>query len=198
MRWTPWLGRFPLAVGSRKKSPVIREARPRLETLEDRVAPAAFPTATSISAGAATFGLFNQMETVTTQTNFVAGGGLNGPASTPAQMISITDGGQTQTVPINASGQATATFTFNLFQELGTFGAHGISASYPGIPAGTDVSLQTVGSSSANGTAPGNVLGFYFQLYFDLLLFQSFTGQSASSGMGSGGSGMGGSSSSGG
>ena len=113
---------------------------------------------TTISAAAATFSLFSQMETVTTQDEFRHGDGRsNGTGTNPPQMISITDGGQTQIVPINANGQGTATFKFNLFQELSTFSSHSDQRQLSRFPDWGH--QQFVGSFTATGTAPATRRG---------------------------------------
>jgi hypothetical protein len=162
--------RSPVRGGNRKRPARQLDVRPCLESLEDRVCPSTFPTTTSISAAAPSFSLFGQSETVTTQTNVQSTGtGVNGQSTNPTQTITITDGGQSQTASVNGTGQATATFQFTLGQELlyKTYGSHAISASYPGFPSGVADANQTYGSSSASGTAPGNTLGFFFQLALD-------------------------------
>src|SRR5690242_8603960 len=115
---TRWLGRLrlsrPPARPGGKRPPRQAGLGPRLEILEDRVAPS-FATTTTASVGPATFAPFTliQTETVRTHTNVTGVGPLNG-ATTPPQTITITDGGQTQTVLIDANGNATATFHFSI------------------------------------------------------------------------------------
>jgi hypothetical protein len=170
-----WFSLFRPAPAGRKNPPVCH-VRPRLEILEDRLTPGAINTATTVSAGAPTFSLFSQTETVTTLTNFQFLGAtvaLNGPAFSPAQQISITDGGQTRLVNINSDGTASATFKFTLLQELQnrTTGAHTITATY--TPTGT-VATTNFNASTGTGTAPGNPTGFLFQLALDFYLYQAF------------------------
>jgi fibronectin-binding autotransporter adhesin len=107
-----------------------------------------------------TFGLFNQTETVSGQ---VVDGGI--PVS--GGQVTISDGGQTQTVGVNSSGGFSATFVFNLFQEFTTAGSHSIGVSFGGATVGS----TTFGSSSGNVNAPNNIFSFYFQLliFEDLL-----------------------------
>jgi hypothetical protein len=175
---------FRPAPRGRKGVAPAPEVRPRLEVLEDRLPPAQIingvNTVTSITAGAATFDLFSQTETVTVQTN-AGGTGVNGQAFPPST-VKITDGGQTQTVSLNAQGQATATFKFNLSQELQnkTYGSHSISATYGGgqaiiatIPVTNDQIVLAFQSSNGTGNAPGNSSGFFFQLYLDLAIAKS-------------------------
>jgi hypothetical protein len=166
-----WLSFFRPAPASRKGGVPVSEVRPRLEILEDRLAPVALiPTTTTISASPPTFSFFTQTETVTTQTNLsVTTKGVN------TGLVAITDGGQTQTVSVNGSGQASATFKFTLLQELQnkTFGSHPIGGSYSD-PSGV------FGSSTASGQAPGNTAGFFIQLYFDFLLFSALSGSTTS------------------
>jgi hypothetical protein len=100
-----------------------------------------------------TFGSFHQTETVKGQ--MVAGGvPVNGGT------VTITDGGVTQTVAVNAGGTFSATFTFNLFQEFSTAGAHPIGVSY----GGTTVGSTAFGSSSGSISAPNNSSTFLFEL----------------------------------
>jgi hypothetical protein len=168
-----------------KGPPPCNPVRPSLEALEERLTPfVAFPTVTSISAAAPIFSLFDQTETVTTQTNWTNGLGVTegvdgvvaslGGFPTQPQSMTITDGGQTQTVKINSTGQATATFKFNLLQELQnkTFGSHPISATFSGAPAG--VESQFWGSSTVSGTAPGNSAALLVQLFVNYYLYTNF------------------------
>ncbi len=194
-RWfrRPWFtSRTPIRTGGGKSCLQSNPVRPSLEALEDRMSPAiGFPTITSIIAGLPQFSLFSQTETVTTQTNFTDNTGVtlgvNGtqgtgtffsappPAvhtvNTQPQTVTITDGGQTQTVNVSATGQATATFRFNLLQELQqrTFSSHPITASYSGAPAGGGDQLW--GASTVSGNAPGNTTGFFFQLFIDYYIY---------------------------
>jgi hypothetical protein len=84
--------------------------------------------------------------------------------------VTITDNGQTQTVGV-ANSQATATFTFSLFQELGAVLAHTVNVNYSDT--GGDF-----GSSSSSFQAQGNLFGFLFQLLMDTAMIQAFTGSS--------------------
>jgi hypothetical protein len=80
--------------------------------------------------------------------------------------VTITDGGQTHVVPVNSSGQATTTFTFSFFQQQ--VKPHPVNASFAD-------SSGLFGSSTATTVqAPDNTIGYLFQLYFDLILFNSF------------------------
>jgi hypothetical protein len=64
-----WFSLFRSGRGGAKGGPPAPEVRPCLEPLEDRVVPALLPTNTVINPiGASIFSLFNQSETVTTQT----------------------------------------------------------------------------------------------------------------------------------
>jgi hypothetical protein len=110
MSLTGWLprrrfpSRSPVRTGKGKKLPQHTEVRPLLEILEDRLSPGTvalpnvtLPTTTTISAAAASFSLFNQTETVTTQTNFTGGGGVNG--TTWPSTVQITDGARRKPCP---------------------------------------------------------------------------------------------------
>jgi hypothetical protein len=108
------------------------------------------------------FTLFNQKETVKGQ---VTGGGI--PVS--SGQVTVTDGGQTQTVSVDSNGNFTATFTFNLAQEFTTAKSHTVTASYGGATVG-DVTFPT---SSASSNSPDNTFSLLFQLLFlDALLMQ--------------------------
>jgi hypothetical protein len=151
--------------GTRQSSPPAAEFRPCLEPLEDRVVPVVglTPTGTVINPiGASIFSLFNQSETVTTQTNIA---GTNNPATTG--QVTITDGGQTHIVPVTSSGQATTTFTFSLFQEQ--INPHPVNASF------ADSSGLFASSTANTVQAPSNTIGYLFQLYFDYYLYLSLT-----------------------
>jgi fibronectin-binding autotransporter adhesin len=99
------------------------------------------------------FGAFNQTETVKGQ---VVAGGMPVSGGT----VTVSDGGETQTVGVNSSGNFSATFVFNLFQEFSTAAAHPISVSYGGATVGS----TTFGSSSGSVGAPNNSLSFLFEI----------------------------------
>jgi hypothetical protein len=168
----PWSFLFRPAPRSRKAAPVGKEARPCLEALEDRVAPAILPvgpvpTTTTINPIAASiFSLFSQAETVTTQTNITA----TGLAATSGQ-VTITDGGQTHVVSVNSNGQASTTFTFSFFQEQ--VKPHPVNASF------SDSSGTFASNTATTVQAPDNTIGYLFQLYFDLVLYQSIVASSS-------------------
>jgi hypothetical protein len=82
----------------------------------------------------------------------------------------MVNGGQTQTVNVS-NGLATFSFTFSLFQESQTALPHLMSASY------MDNSGNFTGSSSTS-QAPGNVLGYFYQLLLTDLLVLALTGSS--------------------
>ena len=156
-----------LAPSARKASPSAASFQPRLEALEDRVVPALLtplaplPTSLVINPIAPSiFSLFTQQETVTTQTNVA---GTNLPAT--QGQVTITDGGQTQVVQVNSSGQANATFTFSFFQEMPL--PHSVGASF------TDPGNVYSPSTATSVQTPNNTFGYVFQIAFDLLLAQS-------------------------
>jgi CSLREA domain-containing protein len=107
-----------------------------------------------------TYKLLSQVETVTAQVT-------SGGQPVTSGQVTFTDHGQSKTVNVDASGTATAKFTFKLllFQEIPQ--AHPVTATFNGI--------------TATKTAPDTTLGFLFQLFFDLALFQSFTQSSMAS-----------------
>jgi hypothetical protein len=159
-----WFSLFQ--AGTRKGGPPAAEVRPSLEPLEDRVVPALIPfipTGTVINPiGPSIFSLFNQSETVTTQTNIA---GTNDPAT--AGQVTITDGGQTHIVPVTSSGQATTTFTFSFFQEQ--VKPHPVNAHF------SDSSGAFASSTANTVQAPDNTIGYLFQIYFDYYLYLSLT-----------------------
>jgi hypothetical protein len=127
------------------------------------------PTTLTITGVTDKFGLFNETEAVTAQV--ASPGGTVNRGS-----VTITDNGQTQTVGV-ANGQATATFTFSFFQELGAVLAHTVNANYSDT--GGDL-----GSSGTSFQAKGNLFGFLFQLLLDRALIQAFSGSSMGGMMG--------------
>jgi hypothetical protein len=108
------------------------------------------------------FTLLDQKETVKGQVT-------DGSIPVSGGQVTISDGGQTQTVGVDSNGNFTATFTFNLAQEFTTAKPHSVTASYGGATVG-DVTFAT---SSASANAPNNTLSLLFQLLFlDALLMQ--------------------------
>jgi uncharacterized repeat protein (TIGR01451 family) len=100
------------------------------------------------------FGTINQTETVRGQVI------ANGTPVSGGQ-VTISDGGETQTVGVDSNGGFSATFVFNFFQEyLSTAAAHPISITFDGATVGSSV----FGSSSGGVTAPDNTLSFYYEL----------------------------------
>jgi hypothetical protein len=103
--------------------------------------------------------LFTQVETVSLQV-------LNPNGSPVASgVVTITDGGVSHTVSV-VNGLASTTFTFSLFAEQPS--AHGISANFGGI--------------NASFMAPSTETQYFFQIFFDLLLFEALTGGGSSGG----------------
>jgi hypothetical protein len=136
-------------------------------TTIDVVSPTPAPTPTPTPAPATTVNIssiqdtytfFSQVETVEVQVNF-------NNNSTPVTIgsVTISDGGQTQTVGLNSTGDAFATFVFPFVSE-NPF-AHPITASYSDNAGGT-----LFASSSGTGQASDTTTQFYFQLLFDALL----------------------------
>jgi hypothetical protein len=113
----------------------------------------ALPVTVAITGVTSKFSLLSQTETVNVQVTF-----LNGRPVTGGQ-VTITDDGQTQTVGLNNSGQASATFTFQLLKGQEKPSPHTISASFSGM--GT---ILADGQGSAQ-TAK-HTLDFLFQLLF--------------------------------
>jgi hypothetical protein len=98
-----------------------------------------------------TYDLLSQFETVTVQ---VAAGGV--PVT--GGQVTFTDNGQTQTVTVKPDGQASATFTFNLFELQENPNVHTITATY------SDGTRSTLIASSGS---PNTVLDFLFQIFID-------------------------------
>jgi hypothetical protein len=99
------------------------------------------------------YGPTSQTETVTAQ---VTSGGV--PLT--SGQVTLTDGGQIQSVNVDSNGTATAAFTFNLFQAQPK--AHTISIRFGGS--------ATVAPGSTNAQAPDTTQTFYFWLLFDYQL----------------------------
>jgi hypothetical protein len=113
-------------------------------------------TTTTVTAVTSRYALFSQIEIVTARVT------ANGAAVSAGQ-VTITDGGQTQTVNVSG-GTATATFTFNLFQAQPL--AHPVTATFGGATG--------FAGSGTNFTAPSTLFGYLFQLYFDAMMLQAF------------------------
>ncbi len=100
-----------------------------------------------------TYTLFSQIETVTLQV-FDAFGNL-----LSSGQVTVTDGGQTQTVPVS-NGTAVATFKFSLFAEQP--GSHPIGVNNQGF--------------NVTFAAPSTETAYFFQILIDLLLIESLSG----------------------
>jgi uncharacterized repeat protein (TIGR01451 family) len=120
------------------------------------------PTVVNITSVTDKFGFLSQTETVIAQVT----GSNNLPANSGT--VTLTNGGQSKTVSVS-NGQATATFTFSILQELQTAYPHSITANF------MDNKGNFLGSSVAF-MAPGDPMGFFFQLAFDELLVLVLTG----------------------
>jgi uncharacterized repeat protein (TIGR01451 family) len=120
------------------------------------------PTVVNVTNVTDKFGFLSQTETVTAQVT-----GSNGLAANSGS-VTLTDGGQSKTVSVS-NGQATATFTFSILQELQTAYPHNINASF------TDNKGNFL-VSSVSFLAPGDVMGFGFQLLIDDLLLLMLSG----------------------
>jgi hypothetical protein len=98
---------------------------------------------------------------------------VTGPGGVPITegTVTLTDNGQTQTVSVS-NGHATATFHFNLLQELKTVGRHSVGGSF-------STTTGNFGSASTTFQAPGNLFGFVFQLALDAGLVNTLTGGKA-------------------
>jgi hypothetical protein len=114
------------------------------------------PTTVTVTNVTSHYTLFTQVETVTASVT------SNGKAVTVGQ-VTLTDGGQSQTVNVGGDGTATATFTFGLFSEQPL--AHPVTAMYSGATG--------FASSNSTFTAPSTLFGYLFQLYFDYLILVS-------------------------
>ncbi len=111
------------------------------------------PLAVNLVSVTDSYTLFSQVETVSLQV-FDAQGNL-----LSSGLVTVTDGGQTHTVAVT-NGSATTTFTFSLLSEQPN--SHAISVNNQGF--------------HVSFTAPSSQLGYFFQIFFDLLLFESLTG----------------------
>jgi hypothetical protein len=135
--------------------------RPCLECLEERAAAAGLSTSLAITGINQHYTLFNQVETLTAQVN-----GPSGALTTGGQ-VTFTDGGQTQTVPLQSNGTAQTTFTFGLFAEIPS--AHSVTASF-NDPTGT------FAGSTTSATANQTVGAYLFQLELYILASRFVTG----------------------
>jgi hypothetical protein len=150
----------PFGVGQPSPTPTPTPSPTPTPTPSTPATPAT--TATSIAGlkVSASFGLATQTETVSGQV--VAAGIPVGGGS-----VTISDFGQNQTVGVNANGNFSATFTFNLAQELsGSARSHSVTASYGGVTVGT----TTFASSNGSTNSPNNSLNLGYQLLFDYYL----------------------------
>jgi hypothetical protein len=121
------------------------------------------PVNVSITGVTTKFSLLSQTETVNVQVTFA-----NGRAVTGGQ-VTISDGGQSQTVSLNSSGKASATFTFKLLKLQELPNPHTVSASFNG--------MSTAFANGQGSSQTGNhTLDFLFQLLFLSQLFASAGG----------------------
>jgi hypothetical protein len=118
------------------------------------------PTSITITGVTDKFSLLSETETVTAQVSGPVGLPVNGGS------VTLTDGGQTQTVSV-VNGQATATFKFNLLQELKVVSTHTVTGNFSDLSGG-------FGSSSTSFQAKANLFGFLFQLALDEALVKAF------------------------
>lgn len=157
-----------------KARPRIFQARPCLEILEAREAPA---VVSGLSVTNESYSLFGQQETVTAQVSPSPGtsGAKNG-ITINTGTVTFTDGGQTSPAVPVSNGQASYTFKFNLFQEQPN--AHPISSTYAGGTQTTNGTTYTIMSdpTGKSATAGATTTQFLFQIYFDYLLYQAFVG----------------------
>src|SRR5262249_31265546 len=112
------------------------------------------------------FALFGgQRETVTGQ---VVSNGI----TVSGGSVTLTDSDQSQTVSVASDGNFTATFDFNLAQEVTTAKAHTITVTYRGGTAGATTSAP---SSPASVDSPDRTSDFFFQLLLGFALLQSLS-----------------------
>jgi hypothetical protein len=123
----------------------------------------AIPVTVAITGVTSKFSLLSQTETVNVQVSFLNGRPVTGGS------VTITDNGQAQTVNLNSSGKASATFTFQLLKGQEKAGPHTISAAFNGM--GTAFASGTGSAQTGNHT-----LDFLFQLLFLSQLFASTGG----------------------
>jgi hypothetical protein len=108
------------------------------------------------------FTLLDQKETVKGQV-------IDGSVPVSGGQVTISDGGESQTVSVDGNGNFSATFTFSLVQEFTTAKPHSVTASYGGATVGT----TTFATSSGSANTPDNTLSLLFQLLFlDLIAMQ--------------------------
>jgi hypothetical protein len=170
-RWPHWFRLSGSASRSVRKAPTYTAARPCLETLETREAPAVI---TGVTVSNQNYDLLSQHETVTANVapSSVTEGVAAALAGTIPGTVSITDNGQTQSVPISAGPggtfQAVANFTFSLFAGQEQPNAHTVSATYGGGSiGGVSFSADPVGMSA---TAGATTFQFLFQLGADFFI----------------------------
>jgi hypothetical protein len=150
-----WVGRQKS--DGRKEAERPASARLVLEELERREVPSGAASTVVITGLTQQYGTQSQTETVTAQVT-----SLGAPVA--GSPVTFTDGGHIQTVNTNAGGTATATFTFNLFQELPK--AHTLTAAFSGS--------ASVSSSSASVTTPDTSQLYYAQIFYNYALLVLF------------------------
>jgi hypothetical protein len=140
-------------------------ARPCLEPLEDRLAPAPLATSLAIPSIFSIYTPINQMETVTAKVTSTPGITVN-----QGQVV-FTDGGQTQTANVH-NGFATTTFAFPFLSQMPH--AHTVTAAYS-VPPGSTQSVN-FDPSSAQATAPDTTLAAFTQFLVDsAIVYALFT-----------------------
>jgi len=122
-------------------------------------------TTTVVSVVSDSFGLgpFFSPQTEQVQVSVTSGGQPVNVGS-----VTISDGGQNQTVPVS-NGSASATFTFSGSQESSTIGAHTVTATYSDGAGGTVFAGSTDSTQSAN-----NSTEYEWLLFIDILLAAVF------------------------
>jgi hypothetical protein len=161
-------------------APRYTSVRPGVEVLEERAAPSSVTvggvtltgplnTNTQVTGISSAYGLLSQTETVNVHVSSPSGATVN------EGQVTVTDAGHSQTVNVNSSGDATAKFTFNLFQEQPL--PHDVSAAY-----NDNTSTGLFASSSGTGTAPNTTGAYFVQLYIDFYLISLFSSSGSSSG----------------
>jgi uncharacterized repeat protein (TIGR01451 family) len=122
------------------------------------------PTAVNITSVTDKFSFLSDTQTVTAQV--IGANGLPANSGT----VTLTDGGQSKTVSVS-NGQATASFTFSIFQVFQTAFPHSVNGSF------TD-SKGNFRNSTVSFLAPGDWVGFGTQLFLDELVLLLLSGGS--------------------
>jgi hypothetical protein len=128
-----------------------------LEELEQRELPALPAPTVVITNLSQSYNLTSQTEKITAQVTSLGSPVVGAP-------VTFTDAGHIQTVSTDANGNATTTFTFNLFQEQPK--SHTISAAF--------IANASLSSATASVSAPDTTQLYYAQLFQNYVLLALF------------------------